>query len=93
MDVAGHSSDCSRRYARAHVGKVAHHAPVQPLAVSSHSCYMKWLTTLISSVPADDSYYSTDQSQQISREHRFVFVHVPKTGGTSFERSKVFDDA
>lgn len=56
---------------------------------------MMWtlLAIVLTVLGADDSYYSTDQSQQISREHRFVFVHVPKTGGTSFERSKVFDDA
>lgn len=37
--------------------------------------------------------YLTDRTQTISRENKLIYVHTPKTGGASLERSVLFDDA
>lgn len=37
--------------------------------------------------------YSTDGFNVISRENRLVYIHVPKTGGSTVERSTLFADA
>ncbi|KAL3775027.1 hypothetical protein HJC23_002694 [Cyclotella cryptica] len=37
--------------------------------------------------------YITDDFNVISRENKVVYIHVPKTGGSTFERSTLFADA
>ena len=43
-------------------------------------------------LPAKDPAYDKDVGQ-ISRENKLIFVHVPKTGGSTIEQSKLFYDA
>ena len=37
--------------------------------------------------------YGTDGTMGISRENKLIYVHTPKTGGSSVENSVLFDDA
>ena len=41
----------------------------------------------------DDSLYETDGTTSISRKNKLIYVHIPKTGGSSVENSALFDDA
>ena len=41
----------------------------------------------------DNSLYETDGTMSISRNNRLIYVHTPKTGGSSIENSFLFDDA
>mmetsp|Transcript_6560 Transcript_6560/g.9613 ORF Transcript_6560/g.9613 Transcript_6560/m.9613 type:complete len:330 (+) Transcript_6560:141-1130(+) len=43
-------------------------------------------------LPLEDQYKS-DHVFQISRLHKLLYVHIPKTGGTTIEVSSLFDDA
>lgn len=43
-------------------------------------------------LPVKDPAYDKDVGQ-ISRENKLIFVHVPKTGGSTIEQSKLFYDA
>ena len=45
------------------------------------------------SVTGHIDYYKTDKGMQISRENKVIFVHTPKTGGSTIEHSSLFDDA
>lgn len=36
--------------------------------------------------------YEEDKGFQISRDYKLVYVHVPKTGGTTFEESQLFQE-
>ena len=40
-----------------------------------------------------DALYDTDGTMAISRENKLLYVHIPKTGGSSFESSAIFSDA
>jgi len=42
---------------------------------------------------AHTDLYGTDGFNVISRENRLVYIHVPKTGGSTVERSALFADA
>ena len=41
----------------------------------------------------DKALYETDGTMSISRANRLVYIHTPKTGGSSVENSALFDDA
>mmetsp|Transcript_17934 Transcript_17934/g.51391 ORF Transcript_17934/g.51391 Transcript_17934/m.51391 type:complete len:333 (+) Transcript_17934:1-999(+) len=41
----------------------------------------------------DKSLYETDGTMSISRTNHLVYIHTPKTGGSSVENSALFDDA
>ena len=58
------------------------HPPVSDPVASPHSIDV-----------ADPALYKLDSNQQISRKNRLIFVHVPKTGGSTIEASALFDDA
>jgi hypothetical protein len=40
-----------------------------------------------------DALYDTDNDFAISRENSLLYVHIPKTGGSTFEKSSLFNDA
>lgn len=40
-----------------------------------------------------ENLYKSDEMMQVSRKNKLVYVHVPKTGGSSIEKSMIFDDA
>ena len=41
----------------------------------------------------DKALYETDGTMSISRANKLVYIHTPKTGGSSVENSVLFDDA
>lgn len=41
----------------------------------------------------DPRLYATDEVFQISRVNKLIFVHIPKTGGSTIESSSIFNDA
>jgi Glycosyl transferase family 64 domain/Glycosyl transferase family 90/Sulfotransferase family len=42
--------------------------------------------------PSLRSLYEADENLQISRKHKVMFIHLPKTGGSLIENSKLFAD-
>lgn len=46
-----------------------------------------------SSNAISDALYDTDGTMAISRENSFLYVHIPKTGGSTFDQSSLFSDA
>jgi len=48
---------------------------------------------VVSNKATPDALYNTDETMAISRENSFLYVHIPKTGGSSFDQSDLFSDA
>ena len=81
--------------------KIVRHRSTQTAAAIDNSLYETDGTMSISrknklsSVEnsIDSSLYETDGTMSISRKNKLIYVHSPKSGGSSVENSDLFDDA